>query len=170
MELRTPQLAEEPEIHTLVSEAFGDEGHFICRLVSEMLIEPQCRLWVADDSVIQGIIGLSEAHLESKPKEAIWVLAPLAVKTSSQGKGVGGSLVRHCLQQLDSEGATGVFVYGDPDYYGRFGFDQESASQVSAPFSLEYPMGWQALWWKTLETPTPESLTVSGPLNKPDLW
>jgi putative acetyltransferase len=170
MELRTPQLVEEPEIHTLVSEAFGDEGPLICELVSEMLIEPRCRLWVADNSGLQGIIGISEARLESRPKEAIWILAPLAVKTSSQGKGVGGSLVSHCLQELCNEGATGVFVYGDPDYYGRFSFDQESASQVSAPFPLEYPMGWQAFWWKTVDIPAPESLTVNGPLNKPDLW
>lgn len=170
MELRTPQLAEEEEIHTLVSEAFGDEGPLICELVSEMLLEPRCRLWVARNPGLEGIVGISEARLESKPKEAIWILAPLAVKTSSQGMGVGGSLVSHCLQQLNNEGATGVFVYGDPDYYGRFGFDQESASQVSAPFPLEYPEGWLALWWKSLNPPATESLAVMGPLNKPDLW
>ena len=169
MELRTPQLADEPEIHTLVSDAFGDEGPLICELVSTMLTEPRCRLWVADNSSLEGIVGVSEARLGSKPEEAIWILAPLAVKTSSQGKGIGGSLVNHCLEQLGTVGASGVFVYGDPDYYGRFGFDQESASQVSAPFPLEYPEGWQALWWKTVDTSS-GSLAVSGPLNKPDLW
>lgn len=170
MEFRTPQLAEEDEIRDLVVEAFGDEGPQIGELVSEMLIEPRCRLWVADRSGIEGVIGLSQASIEPITDEVIWILAPLAVKAASQRTGLGGLLVRHCLQEVENDGATGVLVYGDPEYYGRFGFSRESASHVPAPFPLEYPEGWQALWWKPVDTSGAKRLVVTEPLHRPELW
>ena len=42
-------------------------------------------------------------------------------------------------------GVNVLFVYGDPQYYGRFGFRTDAAKQYTAPYRLQYPFGWQAM-------------------------
>jgi putative acetyltransferase len=115
-------------------------------------------------------VGASRAALDPGKQGDCWVLAPLAVTVGNRGLGVGGKLVNHLLLELEAQGASGVFVYGDPNYYGRFGFTREAAEYVGAPFSLEYPEGWSAKWLTPREASKKTILSVEGPLNKPDLW
>ena len=51
-------------------------------------------------------------------------LGPVSAARSMRGKGVGSILIREGLRRAESENWQGVFVLGNPDYYGRFGFDQ----------------------------------------------
>ena len=39
-----------------------------------------------------------------------------------------------------------VFVYGDPNYYGRTGF--KVGHRITAPYDLSYPDAWMALEFK----------------------
>ena len=73
------------------------------------------------------------------------ILAPLAVAPEWQGRGVGGQLVREGLGRVSQRGLGLVFVYGDPAYYGRFGFTGEQAEGFEPPYALAYPHGWLAL-------------------------
>jgi putative acetyltransferase len=49
-------------------------------------------------------------------------LAPLSVVPDWQRSGVGQVLVREGLRRIETLGAAGCVVLGDPEYYGRFGF------------------------------------------------
>lgn len=71
-----------------------------------------------------------------------FILSPVAVATQRQKEGVGKALILFGLEALGVKGVDLVFTYGDPDYYGRFGFSQLSESVVKAPFKLTYPEGW----------------------------
>ncbi|MDA9916201.1 N-acetyltransferase [bacterium] len=170
LDIRLANEADAADVCNLVAEAFGEEGGEVSELVREMFANEGCLLWVAQDSEIRGVVGASRASLEPGQHGGCWVLAPLAVATETRGLGVGGKLVDHLLLDLKAQGAFGVFVYGDPNYYGRFGFTREAAEFVSAPFSLEHPNGWSAKWLKPTETSEEKILSVEGPLNKPDLW
>lgn len=61
-------------------------------------------------------------------------LGPLAVLPDYQRQGVGGALIEHGLEACRRTGIAGVFVLGDPGYYGRFGFSAEVAKSVGSPF------------------------------------
>lgn len=61
-------------------------------------------------------------------------LAPLSVTPDSQRNGIGRTLVEAGHARLREAGETIVFVLGDPDYYGRFGFSLSAA----APFECQY--------------------------------
>ena len=50
-------------------------------------------------------------------------LGPVAVRPDRQGGGVGQALVRAALDRLIGMGARGSVVLGEPEYYGRFGFE-----------------------------------------------
>lgn len=49
-------------------------------------------------------------------------LGPVAVAPMYQGRGVGSRLIQGVLDNLRHHGAAGCAVLGDPNYYGRFGF------------------------------------------------
>ena len=49
------------------------------------------------------------------------------------------------MQQLSITGVDILFVYGDPEYYSKFGFSVDAAKCYIPPYKLQYPFGWQAI-------------------------
>jgi len=58
----------------------------------------------------------------SKNKLKIMGLAPMAVLSQYQNKGIGSKLVQAGLELCQSLGYDAVVVLGHPDYYPKFGF------------------------------------------------
>jgi len=54
-------------------------------------------------------------------------LAPVSVLPAYQSQGIGSRLIRQLLAELQAERAAGCVVLGDPNYYGRFGFQAQTA-------------------------------------------
>ena len=80
---------------------------------------------VKDDEVV-GHIALSPVATEDEA-EGWFGLGPVSVIPGCQRQGVGSALIREALGQLQGSGATGCVVLGDPNYYGRFGFEHDPA-------------------------------------------
>ena len=91
--------------------------------------------WFEDDEV-------SNDH---NPKWSGYILAPLGVKPEYQKHRVGSELIESGIKQLSENGVNVLFVYGDPKYYGKFGFNADTASGYTPPYKLQYPFGWQAI-------------------------
>ena len=53
-------------------------------------------------------------------------LAPMAVRTAWQRRGIGSALIAEGTRRLRAAGAPFVLVIGHPDYYPRFGFERAS--------------------------------------------
>lgn len=49
-------------------------------------------------------------------------LGPIAVDKASRSAGLGGELVRACVEEARAQGLDGVLLIGDPPYFSRFGF------------------------------------------------
>jgi putative acetyltransferase len=62
-------------------------------------------------------------------------LAPVSVAPGRQNQGVGAALVRAGLARAGRDGWQAIFVVGEPDYYGRFGF----SAAVADKFETAYP-------------------------------
>jgi putative acetyltransferase len=54
-------------------------------------------------------------------------LGPVSVVPGHQGQGIGQVLVRAGLDRLRALDAAGCVVLGEPEYYGRFGFESDPA-------------------------------------------
>ena len=68
-----------------------------------------------------GHIAFSKASVgDSDP--GWFLLGPVAVLHSSQGRGIGSALVRSALAELRARRAGGCVLVGDPGFYSRFGF------------------------------------------------
>ena len=64
-----------------------------------------------------------------------------------------------------------LFVYGDPKYYGKFGFKADTASRYTPPYKLQYPFGWQAITLNEVGfAESNAKISCVATLCDPELW
>ena len=72
----------------------------------------------------------------------VYMLAPVAVSTEHQGKGVGQALIQYGLNELKNRSVAVAITYGDPSFYSKVGFQPLSENTIKAPVRLSMPEGW----------------------------
>ena len=76
------------------------------------------------DSRLLGHVAFSPVTISDGSRH--WYgLGPLAVAPEYQRHGIGQALVGRGLAMLRQRNASGCVVFGDPNYYGRFGFARD---------------------------------------------
>ncbi|RJF93298.1 GNAT family N-acetyltransferase [Sphingomonas cavernae] len=65
-------------------------------------------------------------------------LAPVAVVPGRQAQGIGSALVRSAIDAARAQGFEMLFLLGEPEYYGRFGFSVEAAAPFASPYAGPY--------------------------------
>jgi putative acetyltransferase len=93
----------------LIVEALRDAGALVLSLVAEV------------DGEVVGHIAFSPACIGGAPSPWL-LLGPVAVRPDCQGRGIGRALIEAGLEALQSRGACGCVLVGDPAFYRRFGF------------------------------------------------
>lgn len=73
------------------------------------------------DGVLIGHVAISPVSI-SDGTSGWFGLGPISVLPQHQRQGVGSKLMREVLRILRERGASGCVVLGEPEYYGRFGF------------------------------------------------
>lgn len=126
-------------IESVIRQAFGSrneacaEADLVDRLRSDN--DLVLSLVAEQDGRIVGHVGFSRLWITLGARRIPGVsLAPLSVMPDRQRGGIGRALVDAGHARLREAGETIVFVLGDPDYYGRFGFSLADA----APFECQY--------------------------------
>jgi len=128
--IREERAGDRESVRSVIDAAFGGtaEAELVERLHADG--DAEIALVAEEEGRIVGHILFSRM---AAPFRALG-LAPLAVAPERQGRGIGGGLVRAGLARAGEEGWEAVFVLGDPDHYGRFGFSLAAA----APFRCVY--------------------------------
>lgn len=149
MQIKTLDKDSEKEVASLFTAVFTssegeEEGKLIGNLASELCSN-------IDNEDIIGFGAYEEKSLIasifftrlrfSGPLPAC-LLAPVAVNTEHQGKGVGQMLIRYGLNELKTRSVAVVVTYGDPSFYSRVGFEPLSEKTIKAPVKLSMPEGW----------------------------
>lgn len=174
--IRPATHADGPGVRDLYLAAFtAAERARVAKLAVDLLstesAPPTRSLLAMRADTVVGHIAFSPVTIRDANLRVGYLLAPLAVHPDHQKRGVGTLLVETGLKQLADRGAQVVLVYGDPAYYGRFGFRADHAEAFRPPYPLQFPFGWQALHLQTMpEPPTPGPLACVAALNDPTLW
>jgi len=176
MNIRLTQETDLDSILKVIEIAFSDEENkVIINLVQELHQEttsPSIKSLVAEvDNQVIGYVSYSPIFLKSDSSNSGYILAPIAVSPEHQKQGVGSNLIKSGIDMLTKEGAGVLLVYGDPAYYGRFGFREEIGRSFVPPYTLQYPFGWTGMMLN--DTPVPEEpiqFECVSALSKPDLW
>ena len=125
-----------------------EEREAVATLAGSMLdaaSQPEALSLVAEhDGELVGAIAFSSLLFTPDDNWRGYILSPLGVLPQYHGQGVGGRLITAGMDQLKQNGVNVVLVYGDPAYYGRFGFSADAAGDYLPPHELEMPFGWQA--------------------------
>lgn len=149
IEIRAATKDDTQAIHQLCISAFPkEENQAVAQLAVELLDtkqNPGSLSFVAETrSGVVGHIAFSPLASDFGEEWLGFTLAPLSVLPEHQKSGLGSKLVNKGLTELRERAVDTVLVYGDPKYYGRFGFYAALAEQFEPPYQLTYPFGWQA--------------------------
>ncbi|WP_114521382.1 N-acetyltransferase [Altererythrobacter sp. ZODW24] len=133
--IRPEQAGDEPAIYELTKVAFapmpfseGDEQDLVdaLREAGDLALS----LVALDAERIVGHIAFSRVAISDGAQD--WYdLGPVSVAPELQLTGIGSALIGHGIADLRHRGAKGIVLLGNPDYYGRFGFEHDP--------QLEYP-------------------------------
>ena len=151
------------------------ESELVSKLAIDLLSEkttPETISLVAEaDSKVVGHLAFSPVKIDNDERFQGYILAPLGVNPDYQRAGIGSLLVEYGMQKMSGMGVNIVFVYGDPEYYSRFGFSADAAYLYATPYKLQYPTGWQAIVLKEGDVEgSPASITCVAALCDPKLW
>lgn len=174
MQIRLASQPDKDAVRRIHLGAFAQgENESIAKLAAALLDHDEgvFSLVAVEDAAIVGHVAFSPVTSRSGQRRIGFILAPLAVLPENQSRGVGSQLVRSGIEECARRHARVILVYGDPRYYGRFGFAAESATRFVPPYPLTYPLGWQAMVLDEAESAQQETLfSVVEPLRDPDFW
>lgn len=165
-------------LSTLFTDSFAasegaEEGALIGALIRDLCATtPDGQLWiygVGQGDHLLGAVAFSRMTF-AQPVRAV-LLSPMAVAPGHQQQGLGQAIIQFGLDALADAGEGVAVTYGDPAYYGRFGFAPVTVDQVAAPYRLSHPHGWLA---KPLTgAPLPQlsgPVTCAPALQNPTFW
>ncbi|MCB1548610.1 MAG: N-acetyltransferase [Hyphomicrobiaceae bacterium] len=169
LEIRASDAGDLPALERLYRQTFPDEDLF--PLVRELLDERAdvVSLVAAADGSVAGHVVFTSCRVDGSPA-GVALLGPLAVAPACQRRGVGGALVRAGFARLREAGVTALCVLGDPGYYARFGFMEETQIVPPYPLVAEWRTAWQGMRLGDPACTCSGRLIVPGPWQRPALW
>jgi putative acetyltransferase len=176
MRIRIATSLDRDDIHNVHLCAFPEsERDIVSKLAINLLFEktiPQTISLVAEtEGSVIGHVAFSPVTIDDNENLQGYILAPLGVKPDYQKRCIGSKLVESGMQQLLNMGVNILFVYGDPEYYNRFGFSVDTANQYTPPYKLQYPFGWQAIELNECNhTKSSIKIACVTSLCDPELW
>jgi putative acetyltransferase len=176
MRIIAPDPADGGRINALHLKAFDPGEREVVAALARALLEEESdprvlHLVAQSDGGLVGHVAFSPVRRQACQRCIGFILAPLAVDPAWQKRGIGSQLVNSGLRAIGLRGGGIVLVYGDPAYYGRFGFCRGLAENFLPPCPLAHPSGWLALGLGAVDWPAaPVPIEVVGALRLPELW
>jgi putative acetyltransferase len=176
MHIRLATSLDRDDIYKVHWSAFAEgEREIVSRLAVSLISEesnPQTISLVAEtEGIIVGHVAFSPVAIDNDDGIRGYILAPLGVKPDHQKCHIGSGLIDSGMQQLSIAGVDILFVYGDPEYYSKFGFSADAAECYIPPYKLQYPFGWQAIVLNKFSTEkSPGKIACVTSLCDPALW
>jgi len=178
MDFRSHKPSDAPAIESLFRSVFTEsegeqEGDLVGDLARELMATTDSKdlygFVAVEGEQIVGAVFFSRLTFETDVDA--FILAPVAVRTDRQSKGIGQELIRHGLRGLEKQEIRFVATYGDPAYYSKVSFRPISQDAIRAPFELSQPEGWlgQSLTGAPVEEMLGECKCVAA-LNDPVYW
>ncbi len=163
-------------IRDVYLRAFSDdESNLVSALAVDLLsldTEPRSLSLVAEaDGSVVAHVAASPVQIAGDKSPRAYILSPLAVTPEFQKRGIGTGLIEGLKDRLTRMGIDVLFVYGDPAYYGRFGFSADAAAGYVPPYELSFPVGWLAVGLNGFNCElSAGEVSCVPPLCDPALW
>ncbi len=120
-------------VENVTREAFwnhhgpGCEEHYLMHIMrdAEAFI-PELDFVAEVDGEIVGNIVYTKSKIvgDDDVEHEVLTFGPVSVLPAYQGKGIGSELIEHTKWLAKEMGYKAILIYGDPEFYKRFGFVQ----------------------------------------------
>lgn len=119
------------DVETLLDDAFGTDRHLrtAYKLRQRMPVVDHLSFGIVEDQQCIGSIQCWPIAAKTTP---ILLVGPVAVAPAWQNRGLGHQLMNAMLAAIRPDDPPMVMI-GDPEYYGRFGFDAEGTGHWTLP-------------------------------------
>lgn len=131
IELRPEGSADFRAVEELTRNAFwnhhapGCDEHYLAHILRESSdFVPELDYVAVHDGKVVGNIMYTRAKivLDRSGEREVLCFGPLAVDPAFQGQGVGSALIERTKTLSRELGYKAILIFGDPEYYSRFGF------------------------------------------------
>lgn len=131
IQLRNERPEDYRAVEALTREAFwnhyapGCSEHYLLHLLrNSNAFLPHLDFVAERDGLLVGNIVYSRAAIagDDGNRHAVITFGPISVLPKEQGKGVGSMMIEHTKAVAKDLGHSAILIYGDPDYYCKFGF------------------------------------------------
>ena len=131
IELRPESPADFRAVEDLTRNAFwnhhapGCDENYLAHILRESSdFVPELDYVAVHDGKVVGNIMYTRAKivLDRGGEREVLCFGPLAVDPAFQGQGVGGALIERTKTLAQELGYKAILIFGDPEYYSRFGF------------------------------------------------
>lgn len=87
---------------------------------------------ICDDQIVGHIISTKARVVDSQNKEyEVLCVGPLSVLPDFQKQGIGEKLMKESIKIAKRLGFRGMILFGNPDYYHRFGFRNAKEFEIT---------------------------------------
>ena len=77
---------------------------------------------IYNEKIIGNIVYAESKVINSDVEHVVLTFGPVSVLPEYQNKGIGSELINHTIKLSKEMGYRAILIYGDPEYYKRFGF------------------------------------------------
>lgn len=135
--IRPENPSEYEKVNEIIYETFVEQHgietgkymmeHFMEERQKETFVPELSFVAVLEDGTVAGEVALHETDIVTENgKYTQLVLAPIAVLPEYRMQGIMRMLVKHALNKAKEMGYGAVFLGGNSNLYGRFGFEPSS--------------------------------------------
>lgn len=86
---------------------------------------------INNEKIVGNIVYLKTKIKTNDLEHNVLTFGPLSVLPEYQNKGIGSRLINHTIKLSKEMGCKAIIIYGDPEYYKRFGFKQSKKYKIT---------------------------------------
>ncbi|MCL2295072.1 MAG: N-acetyltransferase [Spirochaetes bacterium] len=86
---------------------------------------------VYNNKIVGNIVYVKTKVKNNAAEHDVLTFGPLSVLPEYQNKGIGGKLINHTIKLSKDLGYKAIIIYGDPEYYKRFGFRESKEFKIT---------------------------------------
>jgi len=139
IELRPEEEKDYKTVENITREAFwnnyvpGCDEHFLVHNLrkTDVFIKELDFVALCNNEIVGNIMYAKSTVKNNDLEYAILTFGPLSVLPEYQDKGIGGKLINHTIELSKKLGYKGIIIYGDPEYYKRFGFKESKEYKIT---------------------------------------
>ena len=139
IELRLEEEKDHRAVEEITREAFwnvhvpGADEHLLIHNLrkTKEFVQDLDFVAIANERIVGNIVYVKSKVMNSGKEHIVLTFGPVSVLPEYQNMGIGAKLINHTVQLSAETGYKAIIIYGDPDYYKRFGFRESKNYNIT---------------------------------------